>query len=57
MCPSFNCIRVFRFVAGVIAQERLASFERVLWRACRGNVYMRQAPIEVPLEDPTTVRD
>ena len=46
----------FRFVAGVIAQERLASFERVLWRACRGNVYMRQAPIEMPLEDPTTVR-
>ena len=47
---------IVRFVAGVIAQERLASFERVLWRACRGNVYMRQAPIEVPLEDPTTVR-
>ncbi|XP_019855469.1 PREDICTED: V-type proton ATPase 116 kDa subunit a-like isoform X2 [Amphimedon queenslandica] len=44
----------FMFVAGVIAQERLASFERVLWRACRGNVYMRQAAIEVPLEDPTT---
>ena len=46
---------MFRFVAGVIAQERLASFERVLWRACRGNVFIRQAPIEEPLEDPTTV--
>ena len=44
-----------RFVAGVIAQERLATFERVLWRACRGNVFIRQAPITNPLEDPTTV--
>ena len=44
-----------RFVAGVIAQERLATFERVLWRACRGNVFIRQAPITDPLEDPTTV--
>lgn len=39
----------------MIAQERLAAFERVLWRACRGNVFMRQAPIDDPLEDPTTV--
>ena len=44
-----------RFVAGVIAQERLATFERVLWRACRGNVFIRQASITDPLEDPTTV--
>ena len=46
---------VDRFVAGVISQERLASFERVLWRACRGNVFIRQAAIDQPLEDPTTV--
>ena len=26
-----------RFVTGVIAHERLYAFERVLWRACRGN--------------------
>lgn len=44
-----------RFVAGVISQERLGTFERVLWRACRGNVFIRQAPIDEPLEDPTTV--
>ena len=31
-------------------------FERVLWRACRGNVFLRQAEILEPLEDPTTVR-
>ena len=45
----------YRFVAGVVEQERLAAFERVLWRACRGNVFMRQTPIEEPLEDPITV--
>ena len=51
----FLFFSLLRFVAGVIAQERLATFERVLWRACRGNVFMRQAPIIDPLEDPTTV--
>ena len=51
----FYDLFILRFVAGVIAQERLATFERVLWRACRGNVFVRQAPINDPLEDPTTV--
>ncbi|XP_004530960.1 V-type proton ATPase 116 kDa subunit a isoform X3 [Ceratitis capitata] len=41
------------FVAGVILRERLAAFERMLWRACRGNVFLRQAMIESPLEDPS----
>ena len=27
----------------------------MLWRACRGNVFLRQAEIECPLEDPVTV--
>lgn len=27
----------------------------MLWRACRGNVFLRQAEIETPLEDPSTV--
>ena len=45
------------FVAGVIARERMPVFERVLWRACRGNVFLRQAEIMQPLEDPTTVRE
>ena len=43
------------FVAGVILRERIPAFERMLWRACRGNVFLRQAEIETPLEDPTTV--
>ncbi|KFB52672.1 AGAP003711-PB-like protein [Anopheles sinensis] len=41
------------FVAGVILRERLPAFERMLWRACRGNVFLRQAMIEDPLEDPS----
>ncbi|XP_070537100.1 V-type proton ATPase 116 kDa subunit a 1-like isoform X4 [Ptychodera flava] len=42
------------FVAGVIPRERIPSFERMLWRACRGNVFLKQAEIESPLEDPST---
>ncbi|KAK9503802.1 hypothetical protein O3M35_010282 [Rhynocoris fuscipes] len=42
------------FVAGVILRERIPAFERMLWRACRGNVFLRQAEIEKPLEDPST---
>uniref|UniRef100_A0A1B6BYL1 V-type proton ATPase subunit a n=1 Tax=Clastoptera arizonana TaxID=38151 RepID=A0A1B6BYL1_9HEMI len=42
------------FVAGVILRERIPAFERMLWRACRGNVFLRQAEIENALEDPST---
>lgn len=42
------------FMTGVIARERLHSFERMLWRVCRGNVFLRKTEIETPLEDPST---
>ncbi|XP_072176712.1 V-type proton ATPase 116 kDa subunit a 1-like [Diadema setosum] len=42
------------FVAGVIQRERIAAFEQMLWRVCRGNVFLRQAEIDTPLEDPST---
>ncbi|XP_035221323.1 V-type proton ATPase 116 kDa subunit a1-like isoform X2 [Stegodyphus dumicola] len=42
------------FVAGVILRERLPAFERMLWRVCHGNVFLRQADIDTPLEDPVT---
>ncbi|XP_076354195.1 V-type proton ATPase 116 kDa subunit a 1-like isoform X2 [Tachypleus tridentatus] len=42
------------FVAGVVLRERLPSFERMLWRVCRGNVFLRQAEIDTPLEDPVS---
>lgn len=51
----FICFK-YSFVAGVILRERIPAFERMLWRACRGNVFLRQAEIETPLEDPSTVR-
>lgn len=45
-----------RFVAGVVPRERVPAFERMLWRISRGNVFLRQAELEEPLEDPNTVR-
>lgn len=42
------------FVAGVILRERMPGFERMLWRTCHGNVFLKQASIETPLEDPHT---
>ncbi|XP_064421394.1 V-type proton ATPase 116 kDa subunit a 1 isoform X4 [Latimeria chalumnae] len=42
------------FVAGVIHRERIPLFERMLWRVCRGNVFLRQVEMDDPLEDPVT---
>lgn len=44
-----------RFTAGVINRERMASFERLLWRVCRGNIYLKFSEMDVALEDPVTV--
>ena len=44
-----------RFLIGVVPTENLLVFTRVLWRVCRGNVFVKHAQIEEPLEDPITV--
>uniref|UniRef100_A0A8C5N7H7 V-type proton ATPase subunit a n=1 Tax=Gouania willdenowi TaxID=441366 RepID=A0A8C5N7H7_GOUWI len=53
-CQAAPTCALCRFVAGVISRERIPTFERMLWRVCRGNVFLRKAEIEDPLEDPTT---
>eukprot|EP00039_Didymoeca_costata_P018105 m.332133 g.332133 ORF g.332133 m.332133 type:complete len:848 (+) comp16883_c0_seq1:89-2632(+) len=39
------------FIAGVIVREKAVSFERLMWRACRGNVFMRRVALEDKLMD------
>ncbi|KAL5018990.1 hypothetical protein ScPMuIL_004712 [Solemya velum] len=42
------------FIAGVIVREKAPAFERLLWFACRGNVFLRYDAIPEPLIDPTS---
>ncbi|KAL1887995.1 H(+)-transporting V0 sector ATPase subunit a [Ceratocystis pirilliformis] len=50
---SFSAINI-GYVTGVIPRDRVASFERILWRTLRGNLFMNQSEIPEPLVDPST---
>jgi len=41
------------FVSGTIDRARMGTFERVLWRVLRGNLYMNYAEIDTPFNEPT----
>ena len=42
------------FLAGLVPKEKTMAFERILFRATRGNVYLRQAAVEEAVTDPSS---
>jgi len=42
------------FVTGTLPTDKTGNFERVLFRATRGNMFLKQANIEGKIEDPAT---
>lgn len=42
------------FITGLIAKTKVAAFERILFRATRGNLFFKQAAVEGPVLDPAT---
>lgn len=42
------------FIAGLVPREKSMSFERMLFRATRGNVFLRQAVVDEPVVDPVS---
>uniref|UniRef100_A0A4W5P400 V-type proton ATPase subunit a n=1 Tax=Hucho hucho TaxID=62062 RepID=A0A4W5P400_9TELE len=49
-----HCSLVFSFVAGVVHPWKVPSFERLLWRACRGYIIVDFREMEEQLENPDT---
>ena len=42
------------FLAGLVPREKSMAFERILFRATRGNVFLRQTAVEDPVTDPVS---
>lgn len=42
------------FITGLVPREKSMAFERILFRATRGNVFLRQAVLEEPVTDPVS---
>ncbi|XP_030447034.2 V-type proton ATPase subunit a3-like isoform X1 [Syzygium oleosum] len=42
------------FVSGLVQRDKSTAFERILFRATRGNVFLKQATVEEPIRDPAS---
>ncbi|KAL5260203.1 hypothetical protein ACHWQZ_G010350 [Mnemiopsis leidyi] len=42
------------FITGVIDREKVGIFERVIWRSCRGNVFVKTVEIKDEMTDPNS---
>eukprot|EP00268_Persea_americana_P062129 TRINITY_DN793_c0_g1_i2.p1 TRINITY_DN793_c0_g1~~TRINITY_DN793_c0_g1_i2.p1 ORF type:complete len:757 (+),score=139.50 TRINITY_DN793_c0_g1_i2:177-2447(+) len=42
------------FISGLVPKEKSAAFERILFRATRGNMFLKQAVVEDPVTDPVS---
>lgn len=42
------------FVSGLVPKEKSMAFERILFRATRGNMFLRQAVLDEPVTDPVS---
>lgn len=42
------------FVSGLVQRDKSTAFERILFRATRGNVFLKQAIVEEPIRDPAS---
>ena len=40
------------FLTGLVPREKSMAFERILFRATRGNIFLKQAVVEDPVTDP-----
>jgi len=42
------------FLTGLVSKEKSLAFERIVFRATRGNVYLRKIAVEAPVTDPVS---
>ncbi|XVE69801.1 hypothetical protein DITRI_Ditri10aG0020600 [Diplodiscus trichospermus] len=42
------------FISGLVPREKSLAFERILFRATRGNVFLKQSVVEDPVADPAS---
>lgn len=42
------------FLTGLVPRNKSMAFERIIFRATRGNVFLKQAVLEDPVIDPVT---